>query len=100
VADERAQQVARLAAGLLPEAPPAHDAFGYLSWEELVLSTARRLQWLLDDATLLAPPRVCRPRPGVSGRLDGDALLTLAVLLVHDDSDAACAELLSEAVAG
>ncbi len=92
--DVRAQQMARRAAELLPEPPPSHDAFGYLAWEELVLSTARRLQRLLDDRTLGSRP-LAVPTLAVPGRLDGDALLALAVLLVHDDADSACSELLS-----
>lgn len=99
MADERAQQVARQAAALLPEPPPSHDAFGYLAWEELALSTARRLQRLLDDATLRSRS-FATPRSSTPGRLDGDTLLALAVLLVHDDADSACSELLAVASAG
>lgn len=98
VADERAMTVARRAAELLPGPPPAHDGYGYLAWEELVLSTARRLQRLLSHETLATPPAPSLALARGTGRLDAEFLLTLSVLLVHDD-DFLCARLLSDAVA-
>jgi hypothetical protein len=98
VVGDRVLELARRAADLLPEPPAAHDAFGMLAWEELVLSTARRLQAHLDVATLLAPPTAptLRRRPA-SARLDADSLITLAVLLAHTD-DATCGDLACAAV--
>lgn len=98
MADESATAIARQAAELLPEPPAAHDSFGYLAWEELVLSTAHRLQRLLDDATLMTRPQatalVLSP---VTGRLDGASLLDLAARLAHEDA-VHCAALLAAAV--
>jgi hypothetical protein len=99
VVDARVLELARQAAELLPEPPAPHDAFGMLAWEELVLSTARRLQAFLDDATLLAPPATTRLHcASASGRLDGASLITLAVLLIDAD-DHHCEALLHEALA-
>jgi hypothetical protein len=98
VADEIAMAVARRAAELLPEPPAAHDSFGYLAWEDLVLSTARRLQRLLDDATLMTRPQAAPLvlSPG-TGRLDGTSLLALAARLAHEDG-IHCADLLATAM--
>ncbi|UGQ11096.1 hypothetical protein LO772_30530 [Yinghuangia sp. ASG 101] len=99
MAHESAVAVARQAAELLPEPPAAHDSFGYLAWEELVFSTARRLQHLLDDATLMTPPRQAAPLvlSPKTGRLDGASLLALAARLAHEDG-VHCANLLAAAV--
>lgn len=89
--DQRVWGIARRAAELLPEPPAAHDAFGYLAWQELVLSTAQRLQWLLDRDGIRTP---CRDEPTTltltprSDRLDADALLALTGLLANDDTAA------------
>lgn len=40
---ERVTDLARRAAELLPEPPPADDTWGYREWEALVLDTAARL---------------------------------------------------------
>ncbi|MEX5635417.1 hypothetical protein [Parafrankia sp. FMc2] len=90
--------VARRAAELLPEPPPAHDSYGYLAWEELVLSTARRLQRLLSYETLATTPAASLALVPGTGRLDAEFLLTLSVLLAQDD-DHHCDQLLSDAVA-
>ncbi|RMB83799.1 hypothetical protein [Streptomyces shenzhenensis] len=98
MAYESATAVAWRAAELLPEPPAAHDSFGYLAWEELVLSTARRLQRLLDDTTLMTRPQAAALvlAPG-TGRLDGTSLLALAARLAHEDG-IHCADLLATAV--
>ncbi len=98
----RVVELARKAAELLPEPPAAHDAFGYLAWEELVVSTARRLQWLLGDAAMAPSPvtgaaTTLTLQPGTA-RLDGQALLTLSGLLAAGD-DFACEGALIEAMA-
>ena len=95
----RVEEMARKAAELLPEPPAAHDPFGYLAWEELVVSTARRLQWLMDDPEPYACvelPVTLTLQPGTA-RLDGPALLTLATLLATGD-DSACEGVLTKAV--
>lgn len=95
----RVEEMARKAAELLPEPPAAHDPFGYLAWEELVVSTARRLQWLMDDPEPSASvdlPVALTLQPGTA-RLDGQALLTLARLLATGD-DTACEGVLTQAV--
>ena len=93
-------ELARKAAELLPEPPAAHDPFGYLAWEELVVSTARRLQWLMPIAETASPALSSEGltlQPGTA-RLDALALLTLAGLLAAGD-DAACEGALTRAVA-
>ncbi|WP_131831466.1 hypothetical protein [Pseudofrankia asymbiotica] len=90
--------VARRAAGLLPEPPAAHDSYGYLAWEELVLSTAQRLQRLLSHEALTTPPAASLALAPETGHLDAESLLTLAVLLAHD-GEPLCAQLLCAAVA-
>ena len=95
----RVLEMARKAAELLPEPPAAHDPFGYLAWEELVVSTARRLQWLMADAEFASPdafPRALTRQAGTA-RLDAQALLTLAGLLATGD-DTACEGVLTQAV--
>jgi hypothetical protein len=92
VVDECVLRMADRVAELLPEAPGAHDAFGYLAWEELVLSSARRIQARLDSATLLAGA----PQGAVSlARLDGRALVTLAVTLAYEPDGETCASVLA-----
>jgi hypothetical protein len=101
--DERMMQLAQRAAELLPVPPAAHDAFGYLAWEELVMSTARRVHQLAGAPQL---------HPGHSGRapacvaLEPDAvrvsagtLLRLGALLAVSDDTTACEGVLARAVA-
>jgi hypothetical protein len=99
VTEIRVEEMAHKAAELLPEPPAAHDPFGYLAWEELVVSTARRLQWLMGDAEpsgSVELPVTLTLQPGTA-RLDGQALLTLARLLAAGD-DTACEGVLTQAV--
>lgn len=101
MADERVTEVAQRAADMLPEPPAAHDAFGYLAWEELVLSTARRLQWLMELPPHNGPtgtPLDLALAP-LAGHLDGTALLTLAALLWHAADTGSCEALLARSVA-
>ncbi|MFJ3667392.1 hypothetical protein ACIPSE_13140 [Streptomyces sp. NPDC090106] len=98
MADESVMACARRAAELLPEPPAAHDSFGYLAWEELVLSTARRLQRLMDEAELRAHPQdTALALSPATGRLDAPSLLNLAARLTRDDG-VHCADLLATAV--
>jgi hypothetical protein len=94
VTDQRLWNMARQAAALLPGAPSSHDSFGYLAWEELVLSTARRL--LQFGADVPAGPPTLQLEP-VSARVDASALISLAGLLAARD-DAACERALSDGV--
>jgi hypothetical protein len=84
------------AARLIPEPPASHDAFGYLAWEELVVTTARRLSLIAgtDECSTAAITLTLR-----SGRLDGRALLTLATLLTDPSDSQAGERALWEAVA-
>lgn len=97
MADETGTQLARKAASVIPEPPAAHDPFGYLAWEELVLCTATRL------GALDADPVPARRASGllhispVTGRLDAESLTALAVV-VQDDSTSAGAALLQMSV--
>ena len=100
----RVVEMARKAAELLPEPPASHDPFGYLAWEELVVSTARRLHWLMGDAEPASRsessaelPTALTLQPGTA-RLDGEALLVLAGLLATGD-DLTCEGVLTQAVA-
>jgi hypothetical protein len=74
---ERVTVLAQRAAALLPEPPHEDDAFGFLAWEELVLTTARRIGDLAGD-DLLKMSRACGTAPG-SG-ITWQALVKLAVL--------------------
>jgi hypothetical protein len=83
------------AARLLPEPPAGHDAFGYLAWEELVLSTARRLAQFGEFPEHGAGRVALGTR---SHRLDGTSLLSLASLLVGHADATVAEESLSQAV--
>jgi hypothetical protein len=99
VADDCAMWMARQAAELLPEAPPIHDSFGYLAWEELVISVAERLRPFLATS---AAPVTEAPQPRLSpasGRLTPTFLLTLASALDQDAAVCSCEALLFETVA-
>jgi hypothetical protein len=99
VADERVMVMARRVAPLLPEPPAAYDAFGYLAWEELVLTTARRLAPYLSAAVVDSPIRLPALRfSPASGRLDAESVATLAVLLARDVDSASCESLLLDAL--
>ncbi|MBM9464099.1 hypothetical protein JL108_11620 [Aeromicrobium sp. YIM 150415] len=96
--EERVIALAHRAAELLPEAPAVDDAFGYLAWEELVLSTVGRLHWVsgnslpvaLESDVLLDPKTI---------RLDVMSLLALTSLLASDATSHRCENALSDAVA-
>lgn len=97
---ERVTSLARQAAYVLPEPPAAHDAFGYLAWEELVVSTARRLAHLAD----IAPSTSSHPSRGdvrldpATGALDAASLLALSALLADTGDVGACSAALVGAV--
>ncbi|GAA1948191.1 hypothetical protein GCM10009798_04200 [Nocardioides panacihumi] len=82
MANERVEMLAEQAAALLPGPPAVHDAFGYLAWEDLILSAVRRLQSLADDVPALAAAGARLP----SLQLDGTGLLVLAARLANDDA--------------
>lgn len=97
---ERVASLAHRAAEVLPEPPAAHDAFGYLAWEELVLSTARRLADLADSApsTSSHPSRYDVRLDPASGALDAASLLALSTLLGETGDVGACSAALVGAV--
>lgn len=66
--------LARQAAVILPEPPPADDREGYQAWEVLVLRTAARLRFLAGASGSV--PSTLGPR--VNHRLDWRALLSIA----------------------
>ena len=80
----QATALAEQAADLLPEAPAEHDSFDYLAWEELVLSTARRLLWAAGGElnAQTHTPRL----DALTGRLTGTDLLALAALTADPTS--------------
>lgn len=100
MADERMLTMARQVAPLLPEPPAPHDAFGYLAWEELVLSTARRLHPYLpaDEITSHVPLPALR-FSALTGRLCAESLVTLAIVLAHEVGPVPCEALLLDALA-
>ncbi|MGW5145744.1 hypothetical protein [Rhodococcus koreensis] len=98
MADERMMLMAGQVASLVPEPPAWHDAFGYLAWEELVLTAAQWLRAYLPDAALQCPPR----RSPLSfspetGRLAAGSLTALATMLAHEVDTASCEALLLQA---
>ncbi|TQC49224.1 hypothetical protein EEB14_11115 [Rhodococcus sp. WS4] len=98
MADERMMLMAGQVASLLPEPPAWHDAFGYLAWEELVLTAAQQLRAYLPDAAFQGPVR----RSPLSfspetGRLAAGSLTVLAALLAHGVGTASCEALLLQA---
>lgn len=100
MADERMLAMARQVAPLLPEPPAPHDAFGYLAWEELVLTTARRLRpYVLDDDTTRHARLPALRFSPVTGRLGAESLATLAIVLARDVDPASCEALLLDALA-
>ncbi|MFJ9390861.1 hypothetical protein ACIRON_18690 [Nocardioides sp. NPDC101246] len=100
MADERLMVMARQVAPLLPEPPAPHDAFGYLAWEELVLTTARRLRsYVPDDVTTSHTPLPTVRFSAATGRLCAESVTTLAVTLARDVDTAPCETLLLDALA-
>ncbi|MFC9552113.1 hypothetical protein ACFTWF_14775 [Rhodococcus sp. NPDC056960] len=98
MADERMMLMAGQVASLLPEPPASHDAFGYVAWEELVLTAAQWLRAYLPDVALQGPVR--RSRLSFSpetGRLATGSLTALATLLAHEVDTASCEALLLQA---
>ena len=83
---DRMLTLVRRAAELLPGPPRAHDAYGFLAWEELVMDTVARIGELAGPEL----PRLMRrsgarlPKDGV---LDVRGLLWLAGMVVHDSHD-------------
>lgn len=73
---QRIALLARQAADILPEPPPADNRAGYQAWEALVLRTAARIGVLAGAAGVV--PETIGQR--VRGRLDWRALLSLAAV--------------------
>ena len=91
--------LARQAADLLPEPPAAHDAFGYLAWEELVVTTARRLAWIAGGDLGAIPAGDDLHRDAATDRLDAATLLALAAVVAATSDVQACEAALARAVA-
>lgn len=74
------------AAELLPGPPRAHDAYGYLAWEELAMDTVVRIGELAgpDLPQLMRLSGARLPKDGV---LDERGLLWLAGMVAHDSHD-------------
>lgn len=97
MADERVTELAREIASLIPEPPAAHDPFGYLAWEEIVLGAATRLGALGSDRRSAESLQGLLHISCVTGRLDAEALTTLA-MVVQDAGTAAGEPLLQMSV--
>ena len=83
---DRMFTLVRRAAELLPGPPRAHDAYGYLAWEELAMNTVAQIGELAgpDLPQLMRLSGARLPKDGV---LDVRGLLWLAGMVSQDCGD-------------
>jgi hypothetical protein len=79
--NEAAAALAQRAAELLVEPPEAHDAFGFLAWEELVLSTAARIGRIAGCALESPSDPGCEEEQPTTTSVTGAMLISLARLV-------------------
>lgn len=97
MAGEQVTELARRTASVIPEPPGAHDPFGYLAWEELVLGAAARLGALSPAPAPTDWSQGLLDISPATGRLEAQALTSLAAVL-YDGGTAAGAALLHMSV--